>query len=176
MSKKRWRTDEDEYLKAHYGQYSIEVITEHLKRSVYSVRWRASSLGLAEKMEHKAWSREEIKFLSENHASNSYDQLASLLGRTVSSVAHKLSDLKITRTYIEQGGEDDDIADDIPYRKGKSNEYLQKLAKMQIGQSFPFPHSEYQIVINMAKYFPERHYRTRLEEDSNDIRRVWRLL
>jgi hypothetical protein len=177
MNQKHWTDQEDEYLKHNYGLIPLNQITMHLDRSVYAVRWRASFLGLTEKSNQKSWSKDEMVFLAENASSHTYTELAALLGRSVSSVAHKISELKITQLYSHDTEHDDsDIESDVPYRKGKSNEYLRKLSKMKIGDSFLFPAEEYQTIRNMLKYLPERYYRTKTEETDSQVKRIWRLL
>lgn len=177
MNQKHWTESEDEYLRQHYGLVPLNQITQFLDRSIYAVRWRASFLKLTESQKSKTWSKDEMIFLSENAASHTYSELAALLGRSVSSVAHKISELKITQLYSNDTENDDsDIEGNVPYRKGKSNEFLRKLSKMKIGDSFLFPASEYQTIRNMLKYFPERYYRTKTEETDGEVKRIWRLL
>jgi hypothetical protein len=178
MNQKHWTETDDEYLKDNYGNIPLVQICNHLNRSAYSVRWRASYLGIALLAStRKEWTKDEMVFLAENCATHTYQELAALLGRGLSSVAHKVAQLKITQVYQhDKDNDDSDIEGDIPYRKGKANEFMRKMSKMKVGDSFLFPASEYQTIRNMIKYFPERYYRTKTEETDVEIKRIWRLL
>jgi hypothetical protein len=167
---KHWSKPDEEYLRANYGKVDLKELALRLERSEDSVRWRASELGLTDKKNY--WSKEEMIFLAEHLTTLTYKEIAEKLGRSVRSVAHKVADVKIARNFKSPKLEL--LDNEVSYFKGKAGEYKSILSAMEVGQSFIYPTEERQTIQNQIKYFPDRVYRTRQEDDKT--RRVWRLL
>lgn len=167
---KHWAQQDIDYLKDNYHQVDIKELTVRLQRNEASIRWQAGQLGLTEKKNY--WSKEDLAFIAENLTTLTYKEIADKLGRSVSAIAHKIADLNIVRNF--KSAKLDAIENNVSFFKGKSGEYKALLAAMEIGQSFVYPAEERQTITNQIKYFPDRVFRTRQED--NKSRRVWRLL
>lgn len=90
--KKRWSTEEDNFIIENYKSTDVEAISQQLGRTVSAIRKRASALGLAEKINR--WSNEEMEFLNEKWGILNLDTIAKKLNRSRNSVllkAHKMS-------------------------------------------------------------------------------------
>ncbi len=46
QSRRRWSADDDQQLRAEWGEYSLGVVARHLNRTVATTYWRARKLGL----------------------------------------------------------------------------------------------------------------------------------
>jgi hypothetical protein len=167
---KNWSKEDAQYLTENYGKVDIKELAHRLERTEDGIRGRASDLGLTDKKTY--WTKEELIFLAENLTTLTYKEMADKLGRTVRSVAHKVSDVKIARLF--KAPELDALENDVAFFKGKSGEYKALLSAMEIGQSFVYPAEDRQTLQNQIKYFPDRVYRTKREDENT--RRVWRLL
>lgn len=92
MLKKKWRKEEDLFIKKNYKALSIEEISQQLNRSITAIRKRALALDIASKSAR--WSPDEDKYLKEKWGIRDIDIIAKRLKRSKNSVllrAHKLS-------------------------------------------------------------------------------------
>lgn len=81
----QWSSEEVEYLKENYGQYTAKFIGKQLGRSEYSVQIKASKIGI-NKREYNQWTTGEILYVKEHYANTNTYLLAAELEKTPRSV------------------------------------------------------------------------------------------
>jgi len=167
---RRWTEEDINYLKSNYGSLLIEEIAKHTNRSIDSVRYKASNIGLTEKK--NLWSKADILFLSENVNTMPLDVLAKKLNRTVKSVATQRFKLKLSKKLPKM--ENSPIEKNIPYINSIAGEHYNYMANMDVGDSYAYPFTERQTVINVTSYFPDKIFRTKKIDDTT--RRIWRIM
>lgn len=92
MLKKRWKSEEDNFITENYGVLAVEVISLQLGRTVSAIRKRALALGIAGEVNR--WSTEEMEFLNEKWGILNLEAISKKLNRSRNSVllkAHQMS-------------------------------------------------------------------------------------
>lgn len=85
MKIKRWKKEEDNYIKNNFKKVSDEEMAKELGRSSAAVSVRRSYLGLSRRAKHD-WSDEEDEFIIKNYESMTDAEIGNELGRSTSSV------------------------------------------------------------------------------------------
>lgn len=91
---KKWRKEEDDFLKENYEKLSNPIISNKLNRSVDAVQQRASSLGLKKP---EIWSERDKKYLEKKYLNLTIKELAKNLNKSEYSVQRKLSSLGLNK-------------------------------------------------------------------------------
>lgn len=83
MSRKPWTADDDDYLRQHYGAIPTQELAGLMCRTRYSLRGRATQLGIKTGV---YWTEEQIAEFTHLYPDTASDALAEQFGRTIESV------------------------------------------------------------------------------------------
>lgn len=96
FTRRKWTEEEEEYLKAHYGEVPTIDIMRHLGRSRDAIKIACKRLGLKSKRPKKRWSEEDVATLKRWVGKRTKEELAKMLGASPASVAHKAKNLGLS--------------------------------------------------------------------------------
>ena len=89
QQRKRWTTEEDQYLRDNVNTKSAKEIAEELDKSVNSIYTRIKLLDL-KKPAYRKWTEKEDEYLLNKYGTRELAKIASYLKRDVDSVVRRL--------------------------------------------------------------------------------------
>ena len=174
MKKKRWTSEEKEFVISGYSTMSVSEISEHLKRSEDSIRQFATLNKLSAKNNSPDWTREELLFIKANYKKLKAEDIAKKLGRSRQAVTHKVSILGLNKN-VALPNDLSLIQKNVPIPLvGKKGQYFGLLTAMDVDDSFEYPDSERQTVTDAAASVQNKLFKSfKIDEFT---RRIWRIL
>ncbi len=97
IKKQKWTSDEIEFLKANYKKLKTRECSKKLNRSIHSINYKASELGLKG---DRLWQNIEVKFLKENYRKIGIQKCSVHLNRTCGAIHNKAIKLDLTKSVI----------------------------------------------------------------------------
>lgn len=90
ITRRRWTSAEDQYVRDHYDREPAEKIAAELGRSADSIWIRAKLLGIGKREEfHAVWTSADLEDVRRNYGTESPASIAKRLGRTTSAVSQQ---------------------------------------------------------------------------------------
>ena len=101
LIKKKWTSDEEQYMIDNYHLLPLETLMKDLNRSRHSILKRAQCLNLTQKLRH--WTEKEINYLEENWGIKNIKSISKKLNRSVDAVYLKACQLSLREEILANG-------------------------------------------------------------------------
>lgn len=121
-----WTPDEDELLqRAYLAGDSLTPLQERLGRTVYSIRWRAKTLGLSGThvrprgfVQGETWSEDHDQVLRDHYATTKGAEVAKMVGRPLRAVYQRAFHLGLKNPWMRAFSPEEERAIGVAWRTG----------------------------------------------------------